>query len=76
MRSSPALSRDGSTVYVGSEDKNLYAVHAADGTEAWKFATGDIVESSPALSHDGSTVYVGSDDHNLYAVHAANGTEV
>ena len=46
----------------------------ANGTEAWKFATGDVVYSSPALSRDGSTVYVGSFDHNLYAVHAANGT--
>jgi len=59
-------------VYVGSSDHNLYAVHAADGTEAWKFATGDRVESSPALSPDGSTVYVGSDDGNLYALHAAS----
>ena len=72
--SDPAVSRDGSTVYVGSGDENLYAVHAANGTEAWTFATGDQVQSSPAVSRDGSTVYVGSNDNNLYAVHAANGT--
>ena len=28
---SPVLSPDGSTVYVGSDDSNLYAVHAASG---------------------------------------------
>ena len=33
-------------VYVGSNDYNLYAVHAADGTEAWKFATGGGVDNS------------------------------
>ena len=74
VESSPALSSDGSMVYVGSGDGNLYAVHAANGTEAWTFATGDQVQSSPAVSRDGSTVYVGSNDNNLYAVHAANGT--
>ena len=33
------LSLDGTTVYVGSLDDNLYAVRAADGTEVWKFET-------------------------------------
>ena len=74
--SSPALSPDGSTVYVGSDDHSLYAVHAANGTEAWKFTTGDVLDNSiPALSPDGSMVHVGSSDTNFYAVHAANGTE-
>ena len=59
MDSGPAVSRGGSTVYVGSDDGNLYAVHAADGAEARKFATGSRVTSSPAMSPDGSTVHVG-----------------
>ena len=72
--SSPAMSPDGSVVYVGSNDDSLHAVHAADGTAAWKFATRQEIVSSPALSPDGSTVYAGSLDDNLYAVHAADGT--
>ena len=64
----PAVSADGSTVYVGSCDHKLYAVDAATGTAVWSFATGGWVHSSPALSPDGSIVYVGSYDHNLYAV--------
>ena len=36
--SSPALGADG-TIYVGSEDDNLYAINP-DGTQQWAFATG------------------------------------
>ncbi|WP_136718612.1 protein kinase domain-containing protein [Halorientalis salina] len=64
VRSSPTVV-DG-TVYVGSNDDNLYAVDAATGTEQWSFNTGDRVRSSPTVV-DG-TVYVGSDDNNLYAI--------
>lgn len=57
--------RDG-TVYVGSNDDNLYAVDAAYDEEAWVFETKDDVLSSSALA-DG-TVYVGSRDWNLSAL--------
>ena len=70
MRSSPALSRDGKVVYVGSGDNSLYAVDAVTGSKISSFATGDEVTSSPALSSDGKVVYVGSGDNSLYAVDA------
>ena len=63
--SSPAIGSDG-TIYVGSYDKNLYAINP-DGTQKWAFKTGDLVLSSPAIGLDG-TIYVGSYDYNLYAV--------
>src|SRR5437868_5720036 len=44
--SSPAL--DGDSVYFGSSDHNLYALHASNGTVRWKFATGGPIASSPA----------------------------
>jgi len=47
--SSPAVA-DG-TVYVGSEDKNLYAIDAVTGKEKWRFPTGDRVYSSPAVAN-------------------------
>jgi len=75
VRSSPALSSDGATVYVGSWDHNLYAIDAASGKQQWSFGTGGGVDSSPALSPDGTTVYVGSWDHNLYAIDAASGKQ-
>ena len=73
--SSPALSQDGLTVFVGSSDHHLYAVNAKTGVQNWNFTTGDRVWSSPALSQDGSTVFVGSNDHHLYAVAASTGVQ-
>ena len=63
--SSPAIGTDG-TIYVGSRDKNLYAVNP-DGSEKWRFTTGGWVDSPPTIGADG-TIYVGSLDKNLYAV--------
>ncbi len=63
--SSPALALDG-TIYVGSDDDNLYALNP-DGTQQWAFPTGWEVTSSPAIGTDG-TLYVGSWDGNLYAI--------
>jgi len=71
--SSSAAVVDG-TVYVGSDDTNLYALSPSDGSTQWSFETGDRVTSSPSVV-DG-TVYVGSNDGAVYAVDAADGTEV
>ena len=68
--SSPAVS--GGLVYVGSNDKYIYALDAASGTLRWKFKTSDWVISSPAVS--GGLVYVGSNDNYIYALDAASGT--
>ena len=76
-RSSPALSEDQATVYVGSDDTNLYAVNTADGSRRWKYATGDSVRSNPVVSsptRGQATVYVGSYDGSVYAVNAADGS--
>merc|ERR1711865_745877 len=48
--SSATLSADGSVVYVGSDDKSLYALNTADGSKKWAFATGGRVYSSATLS--------------------------
>ena len=53
-------------VYLGSWDKNLYALDSKTSEEKWKFETGDGIESFPATS-DG-VVYFGSKDNYLYAV--------
>ena len=59
----PAVGTD-DTVYIGSNDHNLYAINA-DGTKKWAVATGSVaMYSSPAIASD-STIYVGSWDHNL-----------
>ncbi|WP_051962925.1 PQQ-binding-like beta-propeller repeat protein [Mesoaciditoga lauensis] len=63
--SSPAIGSDG-TIYVGSEDKYLYAINP-DGTLKWKYGTWGRIYSSPAIGSDG-TIYVGSEDKYLYAI--------
>jgi len=65
VQSSPAIGSDG-TLYVGSDDGNLYAVNP-DGTQKWQFALAVTARSSPAIASDG-TIYVGSTDNNLYAI--------
>jgi outer membrane protein assembly factor BamB len=52
-------------VYFGSEDDNLYALNAKDGTLLWTYTTGSNIFSSPAVVN--GIVYIGSHDVFLYA---------
>ncbi len=61
---------DGS-VYIGSNDGNLYAIDQKTGAKKWSFATNSRVASSPAVA-DG-VVYFGSYDGFFYAVDASTG---
>ena len=79
--SSPAISSDGSKLFVGGggqglNDSNVYAMSSSDGSNLWQYNTGGTVKSTPALSDDGSTIYVGSDDTNMYALSAQTGSLV
>jgi outer membrane protein assembly factor BamB len=68
----PAVSLDGTTVYVGCQDDGLYAIDAATGTKRWEIRAGGDVDSAPAVGADG-TIYVGSDDKKLYAIAPGGG---
>ena len=85
IRSSPALAMipnppvacaPGPTLAVifGSDDGNVYAMRATDGTPCWTFPSTGLkpFESSPVVS--GQTVYIGSDDFNFYAIDINTGT--
>ncbi len=61
------------TVYIGSDDGNLYALSASSGEVVWKLAAGGIVRSTPAL--DGGRVFISSDDGFAYAVDATTGAQ-
>ncbi|MCX6701390.1 MAG: PQQ-binding-like beta-propeller repeat protein, partial [Methanomicrobiales archaeon] len=70
VTSSPAVANG--VVYVGSADKNLYAIDAATGRELWRFRTEGEIFSSLAVVN--GVLYIGSMD-NLYAIDAITGKE-
>lgn len=53
------------TVYVGSDDRHLYALGASDGSFFWSKQTGNTIYSSPTSTK--GVVYVGSTDGTVYA---------
>ena len=61
-------------VYVDSNDKNIYALNATNGSKIWNYATSAAVHiypfptSSPAVVN--GVVYVGSYGGNVYALNA------
>src|SRR5262249_5432234 len=72
IESSPSIGSDG-TIYVGSDDGNLYAL-SASGQLKWKFTTqnSSIIRSSPAIGSDG-TIYFGSEGGKSFGgVYALN----
>ncbi|PTY08160.1 pyrrolo-quinoline quinone [Opitutaceae bacterium EW11] len=68
---SPAVS--GGTAYIGSDDRNLYALDVKTGAEKWKFKTEGPIRSSAAVA--AGTVYFGSYDGSFYAVDAETGKQ-
>ena len=69
--------KNGSIIYVGSSDGNLYALDAADGKLVWKFQTEDKILGGPnwVSAPDGKSKWVlaGSYDYRLYCFDALTG---
>ena len=75
IATSPAVVQD--IVYIASDDRQVYALNATNGTLIWNFTAASgaqLLRSSPAVSN--SLVYIGSDNNNFYALNATNGSEV
>ncbi len=71
VRSSPAIAADG-TIFVGSNDGNIYAINP-NGMTKWSFQTDlEEVEAPPAIGADG-TIYVGDVAGFLYAIESDSG---
>lgn len=62
---------DGKQVYLASRDKQLYALDAKTGREAWRVAAGDIMTATPAL-HGGLVIFAAYDG-KVSAVSARDG---
>ena len=66
-KSHPAISNNGK-IYVGSTDKNLYALNS-DGKIKWKFKTGGKIETSPVICKNGDIVF-SSMDKKVYRINS------
>ncbi len=68
VASSPVLDPDPFVrrIYVGSSDRNLYAVDLDGPRVAWTYLTGDAISAAPLVA--GGRVLVGSHDGLLHAV--------
>lgn len=74
IHSSPAVGPDG-TIYVGSDDRFLYAINGTSGSVVWAFEAGAPIRSSPAIGSIENTnlIYVGAEDYNVYAIDSTTG---
>jgi outer membrane protein assembly factor BamB len=70
IKSSPVIV-DG-VVFIGSADKNIYAIEVNGGQKIWSYQTDDDVEATPCVI--GGAVYIGSSGGFLYAIDANSGT--
>lgn len=68
----PAIGSDG-TIYVGSNDKYLYAINP-DGTLKWKFKAEYGIKASPVIGADGTIYFAQVGLGKLYALNA-DGTQ-
>lgn len=68
---SPAISVDGSMLYIGGFKNKLSAISTADGSMHWTADTKDWVWDAPTL--DGGTVYAADISGNIYSFGAPNG---
>lgn len=68
----PAIADE--TVYIGSNDGNLYAINTKTGKQIWSYKTDGSIYSSPTVT-DG-IVYVGSNDGYIHAVDAKIGNKL
>ena len=61
-------------VYIGSDDRSVYALNASTGTELWRFSTRDGVAAHPP-SRMGWSIR-GCENGNMYGVNASTGAKL
>jgi outer membrane protein assembly factor BamB len=74
VSSSPTVANG--VVYVGSDDDNIYALGAINGTVLWSYSTGGSVGSSPAVANGIVYAEDTAPQYTIYALDASNGTEL
>jgi len=71
VRSSPAYYNG--TLYVGSDDGQLYALNATSGELIWNYYIGNPIRSSALIEPMNNNLFVGSDDGNMTCLDTRNG---
>ena len=69
----PTLSVDGSVVYVGGDDKRVYALKAADGSILWSTGVQAPLVGSPVLDPVGTCLYVADDAGHVNVLRVSDG---
>ncbi len=64
----------GNRVFIGSNDRHLYALDFATGKQLWAFTNSEPIESSPLVLN--GQVFVGANDAHLYALDASTGKQL
>ena len=59
-------------LYVGADNKKVYASNSTTGAIYWTYTTGGVIESSPAYAN--GVVYTAALDGKVYALDASTGT--
>ncbi len=71
LRASPVLLDN--LVYIGSEDKRVYALDKYTGDLVWSLKLDDVVAASPSI--DGLTLVVGTESGTVFGIHSLQGEE-
>ena len=72
LESSPLIV--GSTLYIGTDSKQVLAIDTADGRKIWEYKAGAAIKASPSF-HDGR-IYVGNYQSGMLALNAKTGKPV
>jgi len=70
---SPAVSSDGTTLYIGSFAKKIFAVDIASGSVRWTAETKDWVWGAPVLG--GDSLFAADISGNIYSLGVPNGKD-
>lgn len=73
VKTAPLIAPNG-LIYIGSSDRNLYALNPETGEQVWKSRIGAPIYDS--ASYDNGKVFVGGMDGKLYALSALTGKQV
>ena len=71
LRASPVLYDD--LIFVGSEDKRVYALDKYSGELVWSLKLDDVVAASASVA--GLTLVIGTESGTLYGIHRTEGEE-